>query len=199
MAGKVTHTNLTPMWAVYNSVNLGFTNAGDITVTYTPEWRDYKAHQTGSYLLDSWAIGGDLTVQLTISETNHEGFWAMAFPLGEEQTATGPIDRFNFTKIADINASQFIGNVRASTLAAKLELIPVADYVSDTTETDNNFVIPKAFVRNNGDFMYSIEKSVEIPVTFQALLNPAGGAEGEAFAWVGKTTGTWTAGSGVAY
>ncbi len=62
----------------------------------------------------------------------------------------------------------------------------------DTTETDDNLVVPKAFVKENGEMLYSMENNLEIPITFHALFTP-GDAQGEALAYLGQTTGTWTA------
>lgn len=203
MAGTVAHVNKLPVWIVWGDTpaNIGFCGAGDVTVTYTPTWTDSHSHQTGTYLLESYFNGARITVSATISETsvlainatNTTGSIGLAYPMGEGQGDGTGVNRFQFTKIADVATnSEFIGH-KASSIAQKLELIPVHLYAEDpTTETNDNLVIPKAFVRENGETAYSVENDLVIPVTWEALFVP-GDAEGESLAWVGITTGTWTA------
>ncbi len=202
MAGAVTYTSKVPVWVVFNTRNIGLTGSGDVTVTYTPSWSDQTAYQTGTYLLDSYFTGAQCTVSCIISETSpvntvvdtsDDGYLGDAFPMGEAQNDAAT-ERFSLTKIADVATnSQFIGQ-KASSIAAELILIPMADYADDdTTEVDLNFVVPKAFVKENGEMLYSMENNLEVPITFHALFTP-GDSQGESLAYFGQSTGTWTAG-----
>jgi len=203
MAGAVTYTNVLPVWVVYNSRNIGFTGAGDVTVSYTPTWSDYKAHQTGNYLLNSYFAGAELTVSCTISETSpvnaavtdtDSGYLGDAFPMGEAQNIVATDERFSFTKLADVVTNSAYVGQKATDIAQELQLIPVQNYVgSDSTETDENFVVPLAFVKENGEMLYSIDNALEVPITFHALFDPAT-TYGDALAVMGKLTGTWISG-----
>lgn len=194
MAEIIANTNRIPMWVVWSSQNLGWCGAGDITVTYTPNWSDQTQHQAGSYVVDSWFTGATITAQVTISEVNEEAILAVVFPAGEEQNDTTD-DRFAMTKIADMTTeSSYAGVLRASTLAAKLEFWPVAGSTFATVETNNNFSIGNAFSKETDSWLYGIESNMEIATTFHGILDSTA-TEGENLAWIGKTTGTWTAGS----
>lgn len=193
-AGTVSKTNMQPVWTVFNGVNLGFTGEGDVTVTVTPQYSDYMAHQTGNYLLESYFNGARATAQVTIAESNEPDNWVVAFSQGEKQddtTTPTAEERFALTKIADATNSTYVAR-RATSIAQKLELIPVASYVDATTETATNVVLAKAWVRDVGDILYSLDNGVELACTFEALFDPTA-AEGENLAWIGKTTETWTA------
>ena len=194
MAGTVSNTNKLPVWAVFNGVNLGFLDEGDVTVTITPSWTDQMAHQTGNYLLDAYFNGARVTASMSMSETAEMDRWEDAFSFGEKQidASTPPEERFAMTQIVTTTNSSFTG-ARATAVAQKLEFIPVKDYAgSAATETALNLVIQKAFCRDVGDITMSIETGMVLPCTFEGLFDPTA-LEGENLFWIGKTTETWTA------
>lgn len=199
MAGTLANTNKVPVWVCFGTagaeVNLGFCNPGDITLTVNEEWSEQMFHQTGTYLNDAYFNGARATVTCELAETESLDTWAAAFGFGEKQedAATPPNTRFAFNTIDTVNAQFDIGT-KASTLAKSLLLIPQAVYVTASTENADNIVLPKAWVRNVGDILFSVENNCVLPVTFEALFDASSTTGGNLLFRGKKTaTGAWAA------
>jgi len=190
MPGTVSYTNNEPIWAIFNATLLGLVDEGDVTLSIKGEWVDKTAHQTGNYLLDAFWKGERCTVQATLAESDNWDNWAEAFPIGEKQAdgATPPNNRVVGSPSAA--NSPYIGQ-RATSYTSKLVLRPVAQYVDVSTEKSRDVVLPKAFVREMGDIVYSIDNAKVLPITFEALFDPDG-TDGENL-WI---HGLETAGAG---
>ena len=194
MPGTVSYTNNEPMWIVYNDVLLGFAGEGDVTLSIKGEWVDKTSHQTGSYLLDSFWKGERCTVTADIAEVDNWANWSVAFPIGEKQVdaATPPADRY-VSNSSTANTPYI--TARAEAHDYQLVLRPVAQYVDATTEKTRDIMIPKAFVREIGDIIYSIDNAEVLPITWEAMFNPS--ASAGAHLWVRgletATAGAWAA------
>ena len=173
MAGTVSNTNKVPVWVTFNDVNLGFCNPGDVVLTVTPSWVDMKFHQTGDYLVDSVFNGARATVKCEFAEIENLAVWLVAFGFGDSQvdTATPPLARFAFNTI-DAVVSNWDIAMKATSIDAALVLIPETQYVTATTETNDDIVIPQAFCRDVGDILFSTENNQGLSCTFEALMDP---------------------------
>lgn len=193
MPGTVSYTNNEPMWIVYNSTLLGFCGEGDVTLSIKGEWVDKLSHQTGNYLLDAFWKGERATVTADFSEVDNWDNWAVAFPIGEKQEDTDTPPNNRIVSNSSTANTPYIG-ARAESHDAKLILRPVALYVDASTETVRDVVLPKAFVREMGDVVYSIDNEELLPITWEALFDPD--ASSGAHLWfrgLETATGAWSA------
>lgn len=191
--GTIGNTNKVPVWVVYNDVALGYCEAGDITLTVTPDWTEQMFHQTGSNLMDAYLKGHRVTVQCSLAETENVDTWEVAFLGGEEQndTSSPPLERFVLGDKTEWAAGTFIGR-KATAVAKELKLIPVSAYTTASTHTGDDIVIPKAFCRTVGDIQYSIDNDCALACTFEALFD-ATDANGAGLLYRGVSAGTWSA------
>jgi len=193
MAGTATYLNHGPMWVIYNAVNLGFLNEGEVTLTINQDWVDQLCHQTGSHVVQSYFKGEQVDVEASLAEITNLDNWVVAFQTAQKQkdTATPPINRI--ASGSATTTAPYIGTT-ATSVAKVLILRPVSLYTDASTETAQDFVIPKAFCRNAGAIPHGIDTANVLPLHFSGIFDPAA-TEGE-YLWVrGKLTGTgaWTA------
>lgn len=191
MAYDITKTNHVPMRVLFGAagseVELGYTEPGEITVTFNEEWVDQMAHQTGGRILDSYAKPGNPTIQVGLLEVTNLANWAVAFPLGSAQSSSGDA-RYSPTLITAGASTPHTGQ-KASSIAKRLILRPVST-ASSSTEDAFDLWFPKAWVRTVGDVQFGVDVAVVLNVTFGTLYTEAA-TEGEHIWLLGKPTGTW--------
>lgn len=190
MAVDVTKINHEPMFVIFNGVELGYVREGEITVSFSEEWVDQMAHQTGNRVVESFYKGGGApSVNIGLLQVQELANWAVAFPTGSAQSDGGSGTRFSPTLVTAGASTPHIGQ-KASAYAQVLVLRPAALYVNVSTETARDLWFPKAWCSGVGDIQYGVDQAVVLDCTFRALYVP-GAAEGE-HVWVyGLKTGAW--------
>ena len=198
MSGVLSYTKNEPVWVLvgqtYDALtNLGYVNTGDVNINIGKNWVDATFHQTGAMPLEGYDNGQTIEVTVEFSEICNWDLWAELFKTGEKQVDDGCSSNVRFTSHASASGTPMTGTT-ATTLTQMLFLRPVALYADASTETERDFVIPRALCVSIDTIPFNTETPNILPVTFRGYGDP-GAANGEALYYRGLTTsiGAWGA------
>lgn len=195
MAGTIANVNHRPVWVIYNDVDLGYVDEGDITITFGDSWVEQKTHQTGDMNVEAYLKRGPVTINIRLLETDNLSNWSIAFPYGEEQedTSTPPETRFAHMRIADLTSDEYSG-MKASGIDAQLRIVPTDEYDgTPSNHFDHEFVIHSAYVSSVGDMAFSVDSAQVMDLTFSSLFSPVGNNMHWCFGPAEPTTGAFLA------
>lgn len=192
MSYDISKTNHIPMRILFGTagseVELGYSEPGEITVSFNQSWVEQMAHQTGGRALEAYAKHGNPTIQVGLMEVATLANWEVAFPNGSPQSDGSSGTRFSPTLVTAGATTPHTGQ-KASAIAKQLILRPVST-ASSSTEDNMDLWFPKAYVSAVRDIQYSVDVAVMLNVTFSTLY-VENATEGEHLWILGKRTGAW--------
>src|SRR4051812_16900733 len=158
--GTVSNVKVKPQNVSWNAVDLGLIE-GDITLTFSEEMFDVKAHQTGANILDKIRTGMNLeSIKLSLQETSAAQLKAMVEASGDAVTPAG----LGATEVYGYGVSKLFTNLSAD--AHKLIFHPIS--ASGPTDYANDICFWKA-VPMVKELNFSGEKNSMIQVEFVIL------------------------------
>lgn len=194
LPGTVSYVNNEPVWVVYNTVLLGFTEPGGCTVNITPGYEMRLAEQTGDSPIDAFYTGTTATIDVSLSEIDNADNWTVAFPFAEQQKETSTPPEIRVAGNSTTTTTPFVGQ-KATSIDAPLILRPQSEYTDVSTEETGDLVFPTAFCSNVAELAFALKSGNVLPLTFTALFNPAA-TQGENLWYRGlltEGTGAWVA------
>jgi len=192
MGYDVTKTNRIPMRVLFNDVELGLCNEGEITVSFAQDWVEQMAHQMGKRVLEAYYNPGNPSITCGLLEVETLSNWEIAFPGGSPQQDGSANTRFSPTLITAGTSTPHIGQ-KASAYAKRLVLRPMKS-ASSSTEHSFDVWFPLAYVRSVGDMNFGVDSAIVLDLNFGTLYNPSA-TLGEHIWIKGLKTagsGTWT-------
>lgn len=200
--GDVTLTNKEPCYVIYDDSVMGLSETGDATIAITSDWTERTFQQTGSFPVEKYFNGAQVTLTATISEILHNAAgttvnpnWLRVFPWATVMDTSDPYQRVVFSRG---NVSPLTGihiGQKGTDLAVAWKVVSqeaVNSYATTPAHTDRDFTIHQGLCTSVDGISFGNEAQV-FSITVEGLYDPAVSTpgEGQQFATYGQVNGIW--------